>query len=547
MQKETLRGSLSFLQNFDKVNMKRRRVLIVDDDPSIRSLFGLILKEIGSYDTITAENGMQALEIIKQDGNVDVVLTDIQMPKMNGMELLREIKSIDPTLPVIMVTGFPTIDIAIRSMKEGASDFITKPFKFDQVELILSRTLRERELFLENAKLKKALVNIKEVEILNRKLSEKIKELTIMYSISESMSGAFSSVNQVLEKALEIVADSLDCERISIMFYDRPTDTLYIKAARGLDPDIIKNVRIPVGEGISGKVFKLGTSLLVRDAEKELEKDLISKWFYKTRSLISAPLFIQNEPFGVINATHKIGDIPFRKDDLVILEAIAKKVSLNVENVVLYESVYENLLETLMALVRTLEAKDSYTQQHSNRVTFYAIETAEELGCGDEMIETLRFAGYLHDIGKVGVRDTVLLKEGKLTDSEFKEIMQHPVIGEKIVSHLELLPEERAIIRSHHERWDGNGYPDGLKGEKIPFLARILTVSDAYDAMTSSRPYRKAMPHENAMDELNRCKWSQFDGDVVEAFSKIIETARKRVQNIEDMIYTGSMSMVKHS
>ncbi len=533
MQKKALNESLIHPESLTAYP-KTPRILIVDDDPSIRTMLGLILKENDSFDVITAEDGEQALDMVKKKERIDVVLSDIQMPKMNGMELLRGIKSVDPMLPVIMITGFPTIDIAIRCMKEGASDFITKPFKFDQIELTLKKILHERELLLENAQLREELAQAKEIKILNRKLSEKIKELTILYSISESMSGTFNMVDQVLDKALQVVATSLDCERISILFYDNPTKSLYIRAAKGLDRDVIENTRVPVGEGISGKVFKQGRPLLIKDVARELEEPLkTGGGKYKSRSLISAPLFIQNEPFGVINATDKIGDLPFTNEDLVILENIAKKVSLNIENVVLYESVYDNLIETLLALVKTLEAKDSYTQKHSERVTFYSMETAKELGCGEEMLETLKFAGHLHDIGKVGVRDTVLLKEGRLTDSEFEEIKRHPVIGEEIVQHLELLPDERSIIRSHHERWDGKGYPDGLKEEEIPFLARILTVSDAYDAMTSSRPYRKAMPHEVAMDELYRCKWSQFDGKVVDAFSSIIKNARDAVKEFE--------------
>lgn len=532
MQKETFRSYLIPPGSFTGKD-KLYRILIVDDDPSVRSMLGLILKENGPYKTITAENGEQALGVIKGTERIDVVVTDIQMPKMNGLELLKKIKSFDPTLPVIMITGFPTIDVAVRCMKEGASDFITKPFKFDQVELILSRIIYEREILLENAKLKEALAHSKEVEILNRKLAEKIKELTIMYSISESMAEAFDSIDQVLEKSLEVAERSLDCKGISILFLDWPTKTLYVRAAKGLDNEIIENTRVKVGEGISGKVFELGKPLLVKDIAKDLDEDLRSKWFYKTRSLISAPLFIQKEPFGVINAMDKIGNTPFTKDDLIILETISKKISLNVENVALYESVYDNLIETMMALVETIEAKDPYTHQHSERVTFYALETAKLLGYDDVMIETLKFAGRLHDIGKVGVSDTVLLKEGKLTDGEFEEIKKHPVIGEQIVQHLELLPDERTIIRSHHEHWDGTGYPDGLRGEEIPCLARVLTVSDAYDAMTSSRPYRKAMPHEAAMDELFRCKWTHFDGDVVDAFSSIIDDARKKIRKVK--------------
>jgi putative nucleotidyltransferase with HDIG domain len=529
MQKEIVRGPLISSEDLPE-KIRRHKILIVDDDPSIRSILSLILKENDAYKVLMAENGRQALDILKNNP-VDAILSDIQMPEMNGLELLKEVKSHDPTLPVIMITGFPTIDVAIDSMKKGASDFITKPFKFDQVELILSRILHERELLLENVELKKALAQTKKIEVLNQKLSEKIKELTIMYSISESMSGPFNSVDQVLEKALEIISNSLNCKCVSVLFMDRRTRKLYMRAAKGLSSEVMRDAKISIGEGITGKVFELGRPLLVKDVG-ELDENLKGGWFYKTRSLISVPLFIQKEPFGVINVSGKIGDIPFTKDDVGILEMVARKISLNIENVILYNSVYDNLLNTLRALVKTLEAKDSYTQQHSERVTYYAVQTAIALGCSEEEVETLRFAGYLHDIGKVGVKDTVLLKEGRLNESEFQEIMQHPIIGEEIVKHLELLPEERAIIRSHHERWDGTGYPDGLKGDETPFLARILAVCDAYDAMTSSRPYRNALSHEAAMKELTLYKWRQFDGDVVDAFSSIIDNAKKRIEKM---------------
>ena len=537
MQEETLRDSLIHDEGHKNgKNVRRHKILIVDDDPSIRSILSQILKENSSYIPVLAENGERALDVLKKDKGIDVVLTDIQMPGMTGLELLKEVKSLYPTLPVVMITGFPTIDVAIDSMKKGASDFVTKPFKFEQVKLILSRIIRERELLIENEELKKVVEQKKKIEILNRKLSEKIKELTIMYSISETLSGPFVSLDHILEKTLEISSNSLNCEYVSVFFYDRETEKLYIRAAKGLDDEVIKETKFSLGEGVTGKVFEVGSPALIRDMDRENAEVVKKERFFKSKSMISIPLFIQKEPFGVLSVAGRVGGLPFTKDDLVILENIARKVSLNIENVVLYESVYENLLNTLRALVKTLEAKDPYTQQHSERVTFYAVETATALGCSDEEIETLRFAGYLHDIGKVGVKDTVLLKEGRLDEGEYREIMKHTVIGEEIVQHLELLPEERAIIRSHHEWWDGTGYPDGLKGEEIPFLARILAVCDAYDAMTSSRPYRNALSHEAAMEELMDYKWKQFDGDVVDAFSSIIEKAKKQVRDISVLI-----------
>jgi len=172
----------------------------------------------------------------------------------------------------------------------------------------------------------------------------------------------------------------------------------------------------------------------------------------------------------------------------------------------------------LSALVNAMEAKDPYTRTHSRRVTNLSVLTAQTMGMGLDEIESLRFAAYLHDIGKIGVKDHILLKTEALTDQEYQSIKEHPVIGVQIVSDLDLSPQEMSVIRHHHERWDGRGYPDGLAAKDIPLLARISAVADAYDAMTSDRPYRKAMEASQAVGELTRCSYQQFDGEVVKAF-----------------------------
>jgi putative nucleotidyltransferase with HDIG domain len=165
-----------------------------------------------------------------------------------------------------------------------------------------------------------------------------------------------------------------------------------------------------------------------------------------------------------------------------------------------------------------LEAKDLYTGKHSERVTRYAYAIAQEMGCGIGQIEALRTVGHLHDIGKIGIADSILNKPAALTREEYELVRKHPVIGESIVAELGLSPEERAIIRHHHERWDGGGYPDGLSGQEIPLLARIVMVADAFDAMTSKRAYREAMSKSAALEELERNGGLQFDREVVSAF-----------------------------
>ena len=199
---------------------------------------------------------------------------------------------------------------------------------------------------------------------------------------------------------------------------------------------------------------------------------------------------------------------------------MAQSAAQAIENLALYENIYENLFATLYAFVKAVEARDLYTQQHSSRVTGLSIVLGKQLGCSKEELDTLNFAGHLHDIGKIGIRDDILLKPGKLTEEEFEKIKAHPVIGANILEQLGLWERERQIIRCHHERFDGTGYPDGIRQEDIPFLARILSVADVYDAMASDRAYRKKMADEVILKIINEGNGSQFDPAVVAAFNQ---------------------------
>jgi putative nucleotidyltransferase with HDIG domain len=200
---------------------------------------------------------------------------------------------------------------------------------------------------------------------------------------------------------------------------------------------------------------------------------------------------------------------------------ITQKAAAAIENIALYENIYENLFSTLYAFVAALEVRDLYTRKHSTRVAKYAHMIAEEMGCSEEELDIISFAGSLHDIGKIGIRDDILLKPGRLTDEEYEKIKEHPVIGADIISKLGLWDSEMEIIRHHHERFDGKGYPDGLKGASIPKLARILCVADSFDAMNSDRAYRNKMDRSKVLEIIKENSGTQFDPEVVKAFLEV--------------------------
>ncbi|MBW2056268.1 MAG: response regulator [Deltaproteobacteria bacterium] len=490
---------------------RRYRVLVVDDDADVRDTLSQILTEMGQIEVECVQDGEAGFALVGKR-RFDLVFVDMCLPGMSGLELLRLIKGRAPELVVVMVTGFPSVESAIQSMKDGAGDFITKPFRFQQIEhvvhkLLLTRPAGESEIY--RGGMTAGDQNI------DTKLGRKIKELSILYSISDSMGTADFDVDRFYEKIVDMASTITGAERTSLMILDPDANELRIKAAKGLSQKIVGSARVPLGTGVAGRVVTSGRPLFVKNSGSSSRAGRKS---YRTGSYVSIPLTIKGETFGVLNVTDKCDGSHFDEGEVLLLLTLVKRAALNIENSMLYEALYDSLVDTLQCLVATLEAKDRYTHRHSERVTDLATEVARKMGCPREEIEGLRLAGLLHDIGKIGIHDAVLQKSDGLTEEEFGLIKTHPIIGENIIRPLALLPVETAVVRNHHERWDGKGYPDGLAGGDIPLLARILAVADSYDAMTSDRPYRPAKTPEEAARELKRCAGSQFDRTVVEAF-----------------------------
>ena len=239
-------------------------------------------------------------------------------------------------------------------------------------------------------------------------------------------------------------------------------------------------------------------------------------------SFISVPLKIQNKVIGIININDKIGDGQFVPDDLRVLATLADQTAIVLENLSLYQNLQQVYLGVIKTLAIVVDAKDHYTYGHSQRVTEYVVKMAEEMKLNPEIKKMAEAASIIHDIGKIGIREDILLKPGRLTDEEFTEIKKHPVTGRDMVKPLEFLRELAPLIYYHHQHYDGGGYPEKIKGEKIPLVARMITVADSFDAMVSDRPYRKGLPVETALQELKRCSGTQFDPDMVTIFLKII-------------------------
>ncbi len=500
-------------------------VLVVDDDAAIRETLKEFFLTLGDCEVFIAGNGYEAFELLNKV-ELDCIFVDLMMPGMSGLQFLEKVKNHDKSILTVVMTGYPSYDAIVEALRKGASDFLTKPFKLEQIRIVLERLSRQRSILKENQALSEEIKGKKALEDLNRRLEKKVKEQSVLFMISDTLSKVHRT-EELYQKIVEIAGRLADAEKAFFMLGDTEKNAMALIAGVGIDEEHIGQFATPVRGNIMGEVFMDGIPLVMKDIERRGNAHLDFLPKDTKGAIIAIPFKIRNENFGVLAVVGKKDGDSFSEEDLFVLCLLSEKASLTVENLILYESVMMNLHATLRALVSTLEAKDPYTKSHSARVTAYAIKIAKRMNLGQEEIDSLAFAGYLHDIGKIGIRDDILLKPGKLLLQEYDIIQAHPVIGENIVKHLGLLPKEKAVIRHHHERWDGNGYPDGLRGEQIPLLSRVLAVADVYDALTSDRPYREAMSREACVEILRKGRFTQFDGDIVDVLLAVLGADEK--------------------
>ncbi|MBW1739577.1 MAG: response regulator [Deltaproteobacteria bacterium] len=502
-------------------------ILVVDDDEMILQVFKDFLNRTETYSVLTARDGAEALKIFGRE-QVDFCFTDLNMPGMDGIEFTRQVHELDNTIPVVVMTGYPSTDNAIATLKHGVVDFLVKPFRIGEIEVTIRRALEQKALFIENMLLKEEVKKKERIAQLNEELSNKVRDLKILNMILQKVDWVTRS-SDLFDLIVKLSAEITSSDEVHFYILDdtfeRPTPiaSFYKGSKSGCSEDTGKQADQACRLGDSNSYFAERLAKKISEGMPLLIDGSYDKTFSDANisSLVVIPFKIRNKLFGMLAAIARNGSAPLSEKDLYYLNFLAERATFVIENVALYENIYENLFATLYAFVEAIEARDPYTKQHSSRVTELALRIGKEMGCSDEQLDLLNFSGYLHDIGKIGIRDSILLKPGPLTEQEYEAIKKHPIIGANIVGHLGLLVEEQKIILHHHERWDGKGYPDGLKGESIPFLSRILTVADVYDAMASDRAYRKRLPDEVVIRTIKQNAGSQFDKQVVDAFLRV--------------------------
>jgi putative nucleotidyltransferase with HDIG domain len=483
------------------VSADELRILIVDDQPAILRFLIAALAEHGCV-TTTAGTAERALELIAAQP-FDLVISDIKMPGLSGLDLLRAVKTRQPATPVVLITGAPSVDSAVFGLRHGAYDYLAKPFSAQVARALVERVRGDRATSRRSSGHPAGLAE----DLGRRQLG-----LEALCRIGElAMRGL--APRPFLEQVLADARQSLRADAAVILMRD--------------------------GGGFVS--HSAGDAALVRwllDRRELTQEPLLGAEDRQAFVLaaatdpcaaVAAVIPGIGQSHGMLCVARADGADAFATHETELLIGYAQNTALALERLRLGESFEKNLVNTISAFVNAIESKDRYLKGHSARVGLYAQEIATALGLGSAEVQLVSRGGILHDLGKLGILDPILSKPARLTSEEYELIKEHVEVGYKILKPLGFLDREALAVRHHHERWDGSGYPDKLAGESIPFIARIVSTADAFDAMTSDRPYRKALPMETAIVEMEQGAGTQFDPAIAEAFLSI---SRQRLADI---------------
>ncbi|MFH1651199.1 MAG: HD domain-containing phosphohydrolase [Chloroflexota bacterium] len=365
---------------------------------------------------------------------------------------------------------------------------------------------------------------------LGTEIQEYQTRLEILYEVAQQASSV-GEISGLLEEILRVTQRILRASASSLLLINEEKGEFYLQAAGGDKSSILKQVQLGLDSGIVGWVAHHGTALIVNDAyrDKRFNRHVDEATGFITRSVIATPITRGKDVIGVLEIVNKVDGSDFTEQDLNILsgfsgtEALILLVSMAstaLNNIKLCEALQEDYKSTVETLVNAVDAKDPYAGGHSRRVKEYALIAAKNLDFGAEEMQTIEFGALLHDIGKIGIADSILLKAEPLTPGEWYIIRKHALRGANIVGEIPCLAKARESVLHHHEHFDGTGYPGGLKGEEIPLSARVIAVADAFDTMTTDHSYRKALSAEDSIRELIRSAGTQFCPAVVDAFIK---------------------------
>ncbi len=478
------------------------RVLVVDDDARVRQFLVEAFRATGCLVTAapTAETALEWLA----ERPVDLVLADIRLPGLSGLDLLRAVNGAQPGIPVVLITGWPSVDSAVFGLRHGAYDYLRKPFSVQEVRQLLQRVWRDRQPATRPVHPPAAIAEDRDRQRIGLRGLFQVGELALQ--------GPEPAV--FVETVLDYTLQSLQAEAALILLRD---DEGEVSQHQTGDGAVVTQLLSLVHTRFDDLIKTGGREALCLTGPDH------------SVAALAALMAERGRPRGILAVGRDAPHGAFLPDEHELLLRYAQTTALALQKAVARDHLESLLTDTVAFFITALESKDATLKGHSARVSLYTGELATSLGLTTDQGAVSRRAGLLHDLGKLVLLDSLLLKPSRLTLEEYARVRHYPVLGSRILSRLRFLAPEAAAVRHQLERYDGTGWPDGLRGDQIPLPARILTVADAFDAMTSPRPYRSPRSLDAAIGELLQSAEAQFDPAVVHAFTTI---PRARVAEI---------------
>ena len=476
------------------------RVLVVDDDPSFREMLAELLEDKG-YHVSQAGNRQQALDQAA-DGSCAVAVLDLVMPDANGLRLGDELKSRSPHTQIIILTGRGDKDSAIEGVEHGLFAYVEKgSLDIARLELFVRQAAERSQLQSEN-------------ETLVEQLQESNRVLMALHEWAANLSGQ-AHVDRLLDQLILAAKELLRAETGRVMLFGRTaSEGFLIEESVGDGAETVRGMRLHPSEGIAVQVFKNNAPIHLPDPRSHAQfcqrcDDLPTT----LPGFLCAPIVHGGVMGSLIVAGRDDG---FGLQDLDVLTLLARQAGVGIDNARTHEQAVNFFTHTSQILVSFLDQMDVLYHGHSRAVAALADMLTRRLGMSDLERRHIHYAALLHDIGKVSL-DPALL-HGPISEEQLRLIREHPALGVQLLRPITAWEEILPLILSHHERWDGRGYPSGLQGEEIPIGARVINVVDSFDAMIRDTPHGPGRTPEEALAELEGCAGTQFDPRIVRLF-----------------------------
>ena len=490
-----------------------RSVLIIEDDPALGRLIQLVLGQHSS-DVAVVRSGAAA-RLAREQRLFDAIASDISLPDMSGLDVIARARALAPAAGIVAITGFVDVDIAVRSMKAGADDFLGKPFDAEILGHLLNKAIdsRSRQIEAEQAAVYRQLAY---TDALTGSHNRRFIDEYIVEAVNTSRhEGTPLSVAYLDIDNFKLLNDFVGHEQ---------GDHVLQRVARELSASIRPPAEFARFGGDEFVVVFPGLTA----AQASLTMDAVRRAVANIEVINGARVTLPTRiSCGVaeFHGTESPRDLIAEAEDEMYLD---KAVSPSLTPGATAGGAVEPLLKVgnlkaLRNLVKAIDRRDSYTRFHSDHATQLAIRLAQDLDFEDDGLNAIALGGPIHDLGKIVVPDEILRKPGPLTTEERRNMEEHPVMGAAITAAVTDYDAVVDLVRHHHERFDGNGYPGNLKGPQISRSTRLFTLADAYSAMTTDRPYRKGFTFDRAAEEILRGKGTQFDPDLADAFVRMIE------------------------